>query len=124
MYQIEIKGFAEFKNSLEKGSANLEKELTKAISSSISLISRNAKLKTPVRSGVLIKGYRTKYGRLEGVLGNIVKYAPYVEEGRSKYNVHFSGRYYLKKGVENSLGNIKKFFGKALENVIVKISKL
>lgn len=120
MYQIEIKGFAQFSRNLEKAGGNLEKQLDTAISKSISLISRNAKLKTPVRTGNLVKGYRTKYGKLEGVLANIVRYAPHVEYGTRR----FSGRFYLKKGVEQSMGGIKDFFSRALKNVVVKISNI
>ncbi|MCK9318895.1 HK97 gp10 family phage protein [Methanoculleus sp.] len=124
MYQIEIKGFAEFNRNLEKAGGDLEKQLGTAISKSISLISRNAKTKTPVRTGNLIKGYRTKYGKLEGVLANIVKYAPYVEYGSSKHRVSFTGRFYLKKGVEQSMGGINEFFSRALKDVVVRISNL
>ena len=124
MYQVEISGFAEFKRNLNKAPKDLEDKLTVAISKSISLISRNAKSKTPVVTGNLIKGYRTSYGKLEGVLANIVKYAPYVEYGNSKHRVSFAGRFYLKKGLENSFSGINSFFQKALEDVVVKISKL
>ncbi len=120
MYQIEIKGFAEFNRNLEKAGGDLEKQLGTAISKSISLISRNAKTKTPVRTGNLIKGYRTKYGKLEGVLANIVTYAPYVEYGTRR----FTGRFYLKKGVEQSMGGINEFFSRALKDVVVRISNL
>lgn len=120
MYQVEIKGFAEFQRNLKRAGADVEKQLDVAISKSISLISRNAKTRTPVRSGNLLKGYRTKYGKLEGVLANIVKYAPYVEYGTRR----FAGRFYLKKGLDNSMGGIKDYFSKALKNVVVRISDL
>ena len=124
MYQVEIKGFKEFGKNLENASKDLEKDLGTAINKSIALISRNAKLKTPVRTGNLVKGYRTSFGRLEGTLANIVKYAPYVEYGNSKHRVNFTGRFYLKKGLENSVNGIEGFFKKALEDVVVKIGKL
>ena len=57
MYQVQIKGFTEFQNSLRKADSNLQKNLNTAIKKSVSLISRNAKLKTPVDTGILIKGY-------------------------------------------------------------------
>ncbi len=120
MYQIEIKGFAEFSRNLERAGGDLEKKLNVAINKSISEISRNAKLKTPVRSGNLVKGYRTKYGNLEGILANIVVYAPYVEYGTKR----FSGRFYLKKGIELSMGKIESHFSKALDDVVVRISQL
>ena len=120
MYQVEIKGFKEFNNNLENAPKKLQDDLTIAISKSIALISRNAKLKTPVRTGNLVKGYRTSFGKLEGVLANIVKYAPPVEYGTR----YFTGRFYLKKGLENSMSGIESFFKKALEDVVVKISNL
>ena len=70
--------------------------------------------------GNLVKGYRTKYGNLEGVLANIVIYAPYVEYGTKR----FSGRFYLKKGIELSMGKIESHFSKALDDVVVRISQL
>lgn len=120
MYQVQIKGMVEFKKNLDRAGRDLEKSLDTAIGKSIATISRNSKLKTPVRTGQLVRGYRTSFGRLEGVLANIVKYAPYVEYGTR----YFNGRFYLKKGLENSMSSIEKYFGKALKDVVVKITKI
>ena len=120
MYQVQIKGFAEFNKNLNKAPKQLEDNLDTAIKKSIATISRNAKLKTPVRTGQLVKGYRTKFGSLEGVLANIVKYAPYVEYGTRS----FTGRFFLAKGMQNSVSSIQKFFEKALNDVMVKITKI
>ena len=57
----------------------VQKTLDKSIKKSIFLLEREAKVRTPVDTGLLRNSYETKFRPLEWQIRNFREYAPYVE---------------------------------------------
>lgn len=77
---IETEGLDEILKKL--GYLTMKKALNQAIKKSILITEREAKLRTPVITGLLRNSYETSFKDLEGEIRNYREYAPYVEAKR------------------------------------------
>lgn len=64
------------------GLAPVKKTLNNSIKKSIITLEREAKIRTPVRTGLLRNSYEVNFIDLEGTLRNFREYAPFVERRR------------------------------------------
>lgn len=122
MIKFEIKGLKELSKNLRKYPEISAREIQDAINSSINQVEREAKPRTPVKTGRLRAGYHQSFGLLTGKLYNRVKYA--VKQHEGLYFKHTVGEAkFLENAIVHSLGQITKFFEQALENILKKIRK-
>ena len=101
---MEIQGLNRFIRTLNNASNNFDEEAAKRLNNISQRLIRKVKLKTPVDSGVLKKGWRSKKdGDLARIVYNNVKYGPHVEYGhRTKGGKSFvDGRYLITKSVND-----------------------
>lgn len=64
------------------GALTVQKTIDRAIMKSVITLEREAKVRTPVVTGLLRNSYETEFVPLEGRLRNFREYAPYVEAKR------------------------------------------
>lgn len=109
MIGIEIKNIDELVEKLR--GFDLVWTLNNAIKKSIFILERNAKINTPVRTGLLRNSYETEFWDLEATLRNYREYAPYVE----------AKRHFLETSVDQSLEPINEIFVNDIDALLAKI---
>jgi hypothetical protein len=117
---MEIQGLNRFIRTLNNASNNFDEEAAKRLNNISQRLIRKVKLKTPVDSGVLKKGWRSKKdGDLARIVYNNVKYGPHVEYGhRTRGGKSFvDGRYMLTKSVKEIESDIEKEFSIMIDNL-------
>lgn len=72
------------------GALTVQKTIEGSIRKGILLLEREAKIRTPVDTGLLRNSYETNFRPLEGQLRNFREYAPYVEAKRHFFQDAFS----------------------------------
>ena len=110
---MEIQGLDRLINTLDSAIQGFDVEIPKRLSNVSSKLIRKVKLKTPVDSGVLKKGWRSKKdGDLARIVYNNVKYGPHIEYGhRTRGGKSFvDGQYMLTKSVKEIESDIEKEF--------------
>ena len=115
-----IEGLDKLLNVLDSSIKGLDVEIPKRLSKVSSKLIRKVKLKTPIDSGVLKKGWRSKKdGDLARIVYNNVKYAPHVEYGhRTRGGKSFvDGRYMLEKSVKEIESELDKEFSIMIDNL-------
>ena len=115
-----IEGLDKLLNVLDSSIKGFDVEIPKRLSNVSSKLIRKVKLKTPVDSGVLKKGWRSKKdGDLVRIVYNNVKYAPYVEYGhRTRGGKSFVDcRYMLTKSVKEIEDTITSEFSMMIEDL-------
>ena len=117
---MEIQGLNRFIRTLNNATNNFDEEASKRLNNISQKLVAKVKLKTPVDSGVLKKGWRSKKdGDLARIVYNNVKYGPHVEYGhRTKGGKSFvDGRYMLAKSVKEIESDIEKEFSIMIDNL-------
>ena len=117
---MEIQGLNRFIRTLNNASNNFDEEANKKLNNISQKLIRKVKLKTPVDSGVLKKGWRSKKdGDLARIVYNNVKYGPHVEYGhRTRGGKSFvDGRYMLTKSVQEIEDTLTSEFSMMIENL-------
>ena len=115
-----IEGLDKLLNVLDSSIKGFDVEIPKRLSKVSSKLIRKVKLKTPVDSGVLKKGWRSKKdGDLARIVYNNVRYSPYVEYGhRTRGGKSFiDGRYMLTKSVEEIESELDNQLSILIENL-------
>ncbi len=127
MINITIPKLPNFQKALKKYPQFAEKEIKKALTSSIYSIEREAKQLTPVDTGRLRAslgggtfkggsfglGHGIKIEKMRASIGSDVKYATYVHRWTP----------FLSTGARQATKDIGKFFNQAIENIFNKIAK-
>ena len=117
---MEIQGLDKFAKTLNNAQDNYKKEAKKLLNEIGMKLKTRVVLKTPVDSGVLKKGWRSKKeGDLARIVYNNVKYGPHVEYGhRTKGGKSFvDGRYMLTKSVKEIESDMEKEFSIMIDNL-------
>ena len=117
---MEIQGLTNFIRTLNNASNNFDEEASKRLNKISQKLIAKVKLKTPVDSGVLRKGWRSKKdGDLARIVYNNVKYGPHVEYGhRTRGGKSFvDGRYMLTKSVKEIEDTLTSEFSIMIENL-------
>ena len=115
-----IQGLDRLINTLDSSIQGFDVEIPKRLSNVSSKLIRKVKLKTPVDSGVLKKGWRSKKdGDLARIVYNNVKYASHVEYGhRTRGGKSFvDGVYMLEKSVKEIESELDKEFSIMIDNL-------
>lgn len=117
---MNIQGLNNFIRTLNNASNNFDEEATKSLNKISQKLIAKVKLKTPVDSGVLRRGWRVKKdGDLARIIYNNVHYAPYIEYGhRTRGGKSFvDGRYMLTKSVKEIEETLTSEFSMMIENL-------
>ena len=115
-----IEGLDKLLNILDSSIKGFDVEIPKRLNKVSSKLIRKVKLKTPVDSGVLKKGWRSKKdGDLARIVYNNVKYGPHIEYGhRTRGGKSFvDGRYMLTKSVEEIESELDNQISILIENL-------
>lgn len=110
---IEIKGLKELESAFKKSPQIVKGELDPAIRTVIALLDKEARIETPVDTGLLRRSHTEVFSTLQGILQNDLVYAEPVHKRVPFYDT----------AVKKSEGNAMKIFEKALENITNKLSK-
>lgn len=112
--EIEIKGLKELQAAFQKSPQIVKGELDPAIRTVITLLDKEARIETPVDTGLLRRSHSQVLSVLKGVLRNELVYAwPVHEKVNPFYDI----------AVSRSEGDAMKIFEKALDNITNKLSK-
>ena len=117
---MEIQGLNRFIRTLNNASNNFDEEASKRLNNISQKLVAKVKLKTPVDSGVLRRGWRVKSeGQLAKIVYNNVKYGPHVEYGhRTRGGKSFvDGRYMLTKSVQEIEDTLTSEFSMMIEDL-------
>ena len=138
---VEIKGMKKLKAAFRRSPMIASKEIQRAIATSVMLVNRNAKLETPVRTGTLRRGIKSKISPFKGTIESTVAYGVYVHEGTGPHIirpvnkkalfwkgakhpvkvVHHPGTKanpFMKRATEKSRGGVQRIFQKAINRII------
>jgi len=141
MITIKIEGLDKLQRAVGEASKKLREEIKRAIGKSILVVEREAKTRTPVRTGRMRASYVRDLHPMKAFLYPTVFYAKYVHEGTKSYIikprfklalfwpgakhpvklVHHPGikaRKFLEKAVLASIEKIKSIFLEAVKKVI------
>lgn len=129
--KITIPKLASLRKALSDAPEIAAKEIDDAIKKSIAKITEKTIPITPIDTGRLRGSIKegTSFEPFRGRIEPKANYARFVHEGTSKWPLSqkpknpSTVRQFLKVGVEKSMGEIKTFFQKALENIAAKIAK-
>lgn len=117
---MEIQGLNRFIRTLNNATNNFDEEASKRLNNISQKLVAKVKLKTPVDSGVLKKGWRSKKdGDLARIVYNNVKYGPHIEYGhRTRGGKSFvDGRYMLTKSVKEIEDTLTSEFSMMIEDL-------
>lgn len=110
MLQVEIKNIDELYRKIWE--LTLRGALRKAMSKSMFLTERNAKLNTPVDTGLLRNSYETSIWDFESTIRNFREYAPYVE----------ARRWFMSQTVEETEGKVQDIFVTEINDLLRNIT--
>lgn len=143
---VKIKGLEELKEAFRKAPSITRDQIQKAITLSINLVKRNAKIEAPVKTGRLRAGIHSKIAGLRGIVESTVNYGVYVHEGTSahiikpvrKQALYWKGAAhpvrsvqhpgtranpFMKRGAEHSEGEIQMIFQRAINNIANELAR-
>lgn len=146
MINIKIKGLTELRAAFKRSPMIVREQIQKAISLSVMLVNRNAKLAAPVKTGTLRRGIKSKITPFSGKVESTIGYGIFVHEGTSahiirpvkKKALYWKGAAhpvksvrhpgtkanpFMKKGAEKSEGQVQAIFQKAINNVTKKLAR-
>lgn len=115
---IEIKGLQKMADLLDKSPRVAEKEVRAALAKGVIVLQGAARQFTPVDTGRLRGGHKTRVGAFEAAVYNPVDYALYVHEGTRKMRA----RPFYKLAAEDSKDKINSIFDKHVANIIKQIT--
>lgn len=123
--KISIPKLDSLKKALREWPEVSAKEIDIAIKKSIFKITEKTIPITPIDTGRLRGSIKegTSFGRLKGKIQPTANYALKVHEMKTRPKAPGTVAKFLKVGVEKSMGDIKKFFIQALENIANKTSR-
>jgi len=142
---IQIKGLKELKAAFKKAPAIVRNQIIKAIALSVASVNRNVKLETPVKTGHLRSGIRSRISPFKGMVESTRNYGIYVHEGTSahiirpvrKKALYWKGAShpvksvrhpgtkanpFMKRGAERSEGQVRAIFQRAINNVTKQLA--
>lgn len=152
LIKVQIKGLDELKVAFRKSPMIVGQEIQRAISLSVALIGRNAKMEAPSKTGELRRGIKNKISPFRGSVESTVDYGIYVHEGTGKYgkgkgpyiirpvrkkalfwkgarhpvkSVRHPGirpNPFMKRGAEKSERQVQVIFQKAVNNITKKLA--
>jgi len=142
---IQIKGLKELKTAFNRSPEIVTNQIQKAISLSVALINRKAKIEAPVRTGRLRAGIRSRISPFRGMVESTVDYGVHIHEGTAPHIIRPVGKKalywkgarhpvksvkhpgtkanpFMKRGVERAEGQVQTIFQKAVDNVAKQLS--
>ena len=146
LIKVQIKGLDELKVAFRKSPMIVGQEIQRAISLSVALIGRNAKMEAPSKTGELRRGIKNKISPFRGSVESTVDYGIYVHEGTSahiikpvkKKALYWKGARhpvksvqhpgtranpFMRRGAEKSEGQVQRTFQLAINNITAQLAK-
>jgi hypothetical protein len=143
---VKIEGLEKLREAFKRSPGIVSKQIQRAISLSVALVNREAKIEAPVRTGRLRSGIRSKISPFKGTVESTVVYGVYVHEGTSahiikpvkKKALYWKGAAhpvksvqhpgtranpFMKRGVSRSEGQIQFIFQRAINNITTQLAK-
>lgn len=125
---ISAKGFDVIRNMRNNVQKYVDDELVMAVNKSALYVEKLAKPRAPFKTGTLRRSIAAKpairkFREVRALVGTILNYAPFQEYGRSRFNVNFTGRFYMTEAIKNSQEFFRGQVRKAMEGVRDRIMK-
>jgi hypothetical protein len=119
---FEIKGIDEMVRAFEEAPAIARREAKQAMTESLEILEGRTKVRTPVRSGKLWRGWkrivRSTTSSVRGTLTNEIFYGWFQEFG-TKY---LAGRKMLTQALESSVSDINAAFDRVLDRLLRRMA--
>jgi len=142
---VKIKGLEELKAAFKRSPGIVMSQIQKAIALSIALVNRNVKIETPVKTGRLRAGIRSKISPFKGSVESTVNYGIFIHEGTTahiirpvrKRALYWKGAAhpvksvkhpgtranpFMKRGAERAEGQVQAMFQVAINNIAKQLA--
>jgi len=110
---IKIEGLKELQDSFKTAPSVVGKQIKRALSLSIALVNREAKIEAPVITGHLRRGIHSKLNPFMGRVESTVWYGVPVHKRNP----------FMKRGAEKAEGKVMLIFQKAVNNITTQLAK-
>lgn len=120
---VEFKGLKELQRDIDEAMKDLPPGLQGAMQKATLVVEREAKIRAPVDTGRLRASIASEVraigGGVQGIVGSVVEYAPYVELG-TKY---MRPRPYLGAALEAKMNEILQILEGFVNRIVTKIER-